>query len=157
MNEWKISMEIIWNRLAKFLTRVQRENLSGFHPLLHHRLGQYFSNDSLRSTSKLWNQLCESKMTLKVIFLSWYSWLCWVFLAARGFPLLWLAGLPSSCGARASQCAGFSGGAPAFRRSDFSGFSTCGIFQDQGLNPWLLHWQADSYPLSHQGSPQMRF
>ena len=23
---------------------------------------------------------------------------------------------------------------------------------DQGLNPCLLHWQADSYPLSHQGS-----
>ena len=22
----------------------------------------------------------------------------------------------------------------------------------QGLNPWLLHWQADSLPLGHQGS-----
>ena len=29
--------------------------------------------------------------------------------------------------------------------------SPCGIFPDQGLNPCLLHWQADS-PLSHQGS-----
>ena len=29
----------------------------------------------------------------------------------------------------------------------------CGIFPDQGLNPCLLHWQADSLPLSHQGSP----
>ena len=28
----------------------------------------------------------------------------------------------------------------------------CGIFPDQGLNPCLLHWQADSLPLSHQGS-----
>ena len=30
-----------------------------------------------------------------------------------------------------------------------------GIFPDQGLNPCLLHWQADSLPLSHphQGSP----
>ena len=28
-----------------------------------------------------------------------------------------------------------------------------GIFQTQGLNPCLLHWQADSLPLSHQGSP----
>ena len=26
-----------------------------------------------------------------------------------------------------------------------------GIFLDQGLNPCLLHWQADSLPLSHQG------
>ena len=28
----------------------------------------------------------------------------------------------------------------------------CGIFQDQGSNPCLLHWQADSLPLSHQGN-----
>ena len=30
---------------------------------------------------------------------------------------------------------------------------TCGIFLAQGLNLCLLHWQADSLPLSHQGSP----
>ena len=29
----------------------------------------------------------------------------------------------------------------------------CGIFPDQGSNPCLLHWQADSLPLSHQRSP----
>ena len=29
----------------------------------------------------------------------------------------------------------------------------CGIFTDQGLNPCPLHWQADSYPLGHQGRP----
>ena len=28
----------------------------------------------------------------------------------------------------------------------------CGIFSDQESNPCLLHWQADSYPLYHQGS-----
>ena len=28
-----------------------------------------------------------------------------------------------------------------------------GIFPTQGLNPHLLHWQADSLPLNHQGSP----
>ena len=28
-----------------------------------------------------------------------------------------------------------------------------GIFLTQGLNPSLLHWQADFLPLSHQGSP----
>ena len=27
-----------------------------------------------------------------------------------------------------------------------------GIFPDQRLNSCLLHWQADSYPLRHQGS-----
>ena len=30
--------------------------------------------------------------------------------------------------------------------------SACGIFLDQGLIPCLLHWQADSLPLHHQGS-----
>ena len=29
----------------------------------------------------------------------------------------------------------------------------CGIFLDQGLNTCLLHWQVDSLPMSHQGSP----
>ena len=33
----------------------------------------------------------------------------------------------------------------------------CGIFPNQGLNPYLLHWQADSLPLSHQGSPVFLF
>ena len=28
----------------------------------------------------------------------------------------------------------------------------CGVFPDQGSNLCSLHWQADSYPLSHQGS-----
>ena len=29
----------------------------------------------------------------------------------------------------------------------------CGIFPDQGSNLCPLHWQADSQPLDHQGSP----
>jgi len=29
----------------------------------------------------------------------------------------------------------------------------CGIFPDQGSNPCPPHWQEDSLPLSHQGSP----
>ena len=29
----------------------------------------------------------------------------------------------------------------------------CGIFLDQGLNSRPLHWQTDSYPLHHRGSP----
>ena len=28
---------------------------------------------------------------------------------------------------------------------------------DQGSNPCLLHWQVDSLPLSHQGSPPATF
>ena len=33
--------------------------------------------------------------------------------------------------------------------------AACGILPDQGSNPCPLHWQADSQPLRHQGSPQM--
>ena len=36
---------------------------------------------------------------------------------------------------------------------EFCCFAACRIFPDQGSNPHLLHWQADSLPLSHQGSP----
>ena len=31
--------------------------------------------------------------------------------------------------------------------------TACAIFPDQGSNPCPLHWQADSQPLRHQGSP----
>ena len=34
-------------------------------------------------------------------------------------------------------------------------FTTYGIFPDQGVNPCLLYWQMDSYPLDHQTSPNM--
>ena len=30
-----------------------------------------------------------------------------------------------------------------------------GIFPTQGSNPCLLHWQADSLPLSHLGNPSL--
>ena len=31
--------------------------------------------------------------------------------------------------------------------------AACGIFPDRGTNPCPLHWQVDSQPLRHQGSP----
>ena len=33
----------------------------------------------------------------------------------------------------------------------------CEIFPDQGSNPRPLHWQVDSQPLYHQGSPEHKF
>ena len=33
--------------------------------------------------------------------------------------------------------------------------TACGIFPEQGSNPCPLHWQADSQPLRHQGSPTL--
>ena len=35
--------------------------------------------------------------------------------------------------------------------------AACGIFPDQGLNLCPLHWQADSQPLRHQGSPEVEY
>ena len=34
--------------------------------------------------------------------------------------------------------------------------STPGNLPDPGIEPALLHWQADSLPLSHLGSPQFK-
>ena len=36
-------------------------------------------------------------------------------------------------------------------------FTSCEIFLDQGWNLCLLHWQEDSLPLSHEGSPSFIF
>ena len=92
----------------------------------------------------------------------------YLFLAVLG--LRFCARPFSSCSERgghsSSRCAGLSLSRPLLLRSTGSrragsvvvahgpGCSaTCGIFPDQGSNPCPLHWQADSQPLHHQGSP----
>ena len=72
----------------------------------------------------------------------------------------------ASRGHSSSQCAGLSLSRPLLLRSTGSRHAgsaivahgpsrsaACGIFPDQGSNPCPLHWQADSQPLRHQGSP----
>ena len=78
----------------------------------------------------------------------------------------------SSCvasgGHSSSRCAGLSLSLPLLFQSTGSrragsvtvahgpSCSTArGIFPDQGSNPCPLHWQADSQPLRHQGSPML--
>ena len=94
-------------------------------------------------------------------------WLCWVFTAVsrgcsllqcKGFSLQGLLSLQSS-GSRAHGLQSRGTGAQNFRFSGsaakvhrLSGFVACGIFLEQGSSPCLLHWQADSSLLSHQGS-----
>ena len=90
-----------------------------------------------------------------------YFWLCWVFVSGRGLSLVAASGDHSS-----SRCAGFSLSRPLLLRSTSSRragsvvvahgpscSAACGTFPDQGSNPCPLHWQADSQPLLHQGSP----
>ena len=73
----------------------------------------------------------------------------------RSFSLQWLLLLWSTVKVKRELS---TWGLPALERQ----FSTCitkashstarGIFLDQGLNPCFLHWQANAYPLHHQGS-----
>ena len=90
-----------------------------------------------------------------------YLWLCWVFVFVRGLSLVAASGGHSS-----SWCPGLSLLRPLLLQSTGSRCAgsvvvahgpscsaACGIFPDQGLNPCPLHWQADSQPLRHQGSP----
>ena len=83
----------------------------------------------------------------------------------EGFLQLRRAGATLHRGARASHYRGLSRcGAQA---PDSAGSvvvahgpscsTACGIFPDQGSNPCPLHWQADSQPLRHQGSPSLSF
>ena len=94
-----------------------------------------------------------------------YLWLCWVFVSVGGLSLVVASGGHSS-----SRCAGLSLSRPLLLRSTGSRRAgsvivahgpscsvACGIFPDQGSNPCPLHWQADSQPLRHQGSPLITF
>ena len=76
----------------------------------------------------------------------------------------------ASGGHSSSRCAGLSLSRPLLLRSTGSRCAgsvvvahgpSCsaarGIFPDQGSNPCPLHWQADSQPLRHQGSPASPF
>ena len=99
------------------------------------------------------------------IYLFIYLWLCRVFVSMRGLSLVAASGGHSS-----SRCAGLSLSRPLLLRSTGSRragsvivahgpscSAACGIFTDQGANLCPLHWQADSQPLHHQGSPCIRF
>ena len=96
-------------------------------------------------------------------FIDWFiAWLlCWVFVSVLGLSLV-----VASRGHSSLRCTGLSLSRPLSLRSTGSRragsvvvahgpscSAACGIFPDQGSNPCALHWQADSQPLCHQGSP----
>ena len=102
---------------------------------------------------------------LLFIYYYYYFWLCWVFVSVRGLSLVAASGGHSS-----SRCAGLSLSQPLLLQSTGSRragsvivahgpscSAACGIFPDQGSNPCPLHWQADSQPLRHQGSPHFKY
>ena len=90
-----------------------------------------------------------------------------VALSVRCFAQAFSSGgecrLLSGCGA--SHCSGFSccrtqalgAWASVVVAHRLTHSLACGVFLDQGSKLCPLHWQAYSYPLHHQGSPQPLF
>ena len=86
----------------------------------------------------MWSVLLD-----KLQVVSLFSWQllfgCWV--VSDSFATSWARQDPLSMGFPRQ---GYWSGLP---------FPSLGVFLTQGLNLQLLHWQMDSLPLSHQGSP----
>ena len=117
------------------------------------------------TTSRLLQTLLHLAFFFFKFYLFIYLWLCWVFVSVRGLSLVVAGGGHSS-----SRRAGPSLSQPLLLRSTGSSragsaivahgpsrSAACGIFPDQGSNPCPPHWQADSQPLRHQGSPILLF
>ena len=109
----------------------------------------------------LFHRLLVWKCIRSIYWRPMYLWLCWVFMSVWGLSLVVASGGHSS-----SRCAGLSLSRPLLLRSTGSRrtgsvvvahgpscSAACEIFPDQGSNPCALHWQVDSQPLRHQGSP----
>ena len=107
--------------------------------------------------------------TLFILFIYLFMTVLGLLVFVWGLSLVAASGGHSSsrCGGRSSsRCAGLSLSRPLPLRGTGSRCAgsvvvahgpscsvACGIFPDQGSNPCPLHWQADSQPLHHQGSP----
>ena len=137
--------------LNKYKPKSFNYNFSSAKPVTNSMLKTFFHN-------------CFFKILfiyLLIIIIIINFWLCWVFVSAQGLPLVAASGGHSS-----SRCVGLSLSRLLLLRSTGSRCAgsvvvahgpSCsvarGIFPDQGSNPCPLHWQADSQPLRHQGSP----
>ena len=108
------------------------------------RVAEFFglcSDDLIRFVMNLEKLLQNCYIFLKIILFIY--WLCWVF-GARGIfssCCTWASyhGRFPCCGAWALGCRLNS----CETRACFS--TVCGIFWNRGLNPCLLHWQADFF------------
>ena len=76
-------------------------------------------------------------------------WWRWCLAEAESCPTLFVTLCTVACQAFLSM------GFPSKYTGVGCHFLLQGIFPTQGSNPRLLHWQADSLPLSHLGSPML--
>ena len=104
---------------------------------------------------------------LEIIFLKWWSIYLFIYgCVGSSFTVRGLSLVTASGGHSSSRCAGLPPSRPLLLRSTSSRHAgsvivahgpscsaACGILPDQGSNLCPLHWQADSQPLRHQGSP----
>ena len=103
----------------------------------------------------------------KIFFSLLFFAVCGLSLVTVPWLLIAVASLVAEWGLRASVVAAHGLGSCDMRALECTGSvalvrglscsSACGIFPDQGSNLCLLHWQVDSSPLSHQGSPGLLF
>ena len=139
------------------------------HPLQHLLFVDFFDDGH--------SERCE--VIPHCVFCFFFNFFIYLFLAVlglrfmRGPSLATASGGHSSsrCGDRSSsRCAGLSLSRPLPSRGTGSRragsvavahgpscSAACGIFPDQGSDPCPLHWQADSQPPRHQGSPLFCF
>ena len=130
---------------------------------------------------KLFHFGFQANMKKKIFFLTVFTYFGCAGWAAWAFSLVVESGTTLSSGAWASYCGGFSCCCGPWARGH-AGLSSCSSqalghrlnscgacgsgasllhsmwdLPHQGSISCLLHWQADSLPLSHQGSPRGRF
>ena len=121
----------------------------------------FYSRNLSFNIYKFYGSVKVTGQDILFIYLFIYLWLCWVFVSVRG-----LSPVAASGGHSPSRRAGLSPSRPLPLRSTGSRragsaavahgpsrSAARGILPDQGSNPCPLHWQADSQPLRHQGSP----
>ena len=98
----------------------------------------------------------------RIIFAFWFSWTpvavveLSLVVVRRGYSSLWCMRFSLQwillLQSRGSRCEG-----SVVVGHGLCCPESCGIFPDQGLNPCLLHWQAEFYLLYYQGSPCFLF
>ena len=140
------------------------------HALLSHLSGNYHSFIILSSIPPsppltLYSSPAFNSFHFPPFFSQILLWLCWVFIGTQvflqvqrlkaslkllcvGFSMGWLF-LFQSVGFRARTFRSCNPWALEHRLNScgarLSCYAACGIFQDQGLNPCLLHWQVMLY------------
>ena len=101
---------------------------------------------------KMWPTWYPRKPSLSFCLKIIYYWLSWVFTAVHRLSVVAVSGVWSGFGVQVSHWGGF----PCCRAWTVGVQASevvahrlncpvvCGIFTDQGTNPYSLHWQADS-------------